>query len=195
MKLLQALALTTLVISMFSIAEFTAAADTAYLDCPTFFTLDRSNVTGNAYLGSPAQPSCESTKVILCYDDGIGTYTEVPTVEPLSGGPCNIPPNGVTGRWTWNASTGVKGAYNFTMYVGGASGAAVTCTDAQAAANLPDSHPEISKCTVQRASFKNSVTIPDFNILLLPLVAAAGLFILRREAQAGKGARKEKRGK
>ena len=136
------------------IALFAAAAsasDVIYLHCPTVFTKSISTIKAN-YFKMPAE---DAGPLPSCF----GLNVTIDGRPPLNDPVCES-----MGLMSFNLSTPVAKTYTITAVSSedlGGDGTTVTCN-------------------VRRSSFNVNVTIPDFNPILLPAVAAAGVLLLRR---------------
>ncbi len=145
-----------------------AAADALFIDCPTVFNEDVSEVAGNMYVGSPPAADCGDLAAapFHCNNYGSPPYLNVSidgvTDDLLN---CTCDNSGNVGSWSIFLSTPLDREYNITAQIVNHSSGSISAEYA---------------CIVKRASFEGTFTVPEFSILLLPLLMFTGLLILRR---------------
>ncbi|MFH1107192.1 MAG: hypothetical protein V1787_04825 [Candidatus Micrarchaeota archaeon] len=128
------------------------AADVIYLHCPTVFTKSISTVKANYFknLTEGGGPLPSCLGLNVSIDGRPALDTE-----------CVSP-----GLMSFNLSTPVAKTYTITGLSNDTppwNGDGTTAT-----------------CTVRRSSFNVNVTIPEFDLLLIPLIAGAGVLLIRR---------------
>ena len=146
----------TLAIAALAVLASFVAADVIYLQCPTIFTKSVSNITANYFKNT------------------------VPGGQPAPS--CvglNVTIDGADALDTWCVTNGKMG---FTLSTPAAK--TYTLEGTSTLGPLWGGDGTKVSCTVRRSSFNVSITVPELPLALLPVLALAGVLLLRRKPRA-----------
>ncbi|MFH0971302.1 MAG: hypothetical protein V1835_01920 [Candidatus Micrarchaeota archaeon] len=168
MRKISALFLAVFVISQGAFA----AADSIFMDCPTVFNDDISNITANIFISTPGNPPTGDCGQMsagpdrFCNDLAAGTnrfnITIDNTTDDLISCECDNLAN--PGSWKISISTPLQKDYNITATV----------------TNTTDAISASYSCKVKRASFQGQFTVPEYSPLLLPLLMFGAILVMRK---------------
>ncbi len=152
-----------------------ASADALFMSCPTVLTTDFTNITANTFINSPPRADCGATDKLWandqtqCNNITQGVYRLNITVDGFTDDlvSCTCDNSVNPGVWKITISTPITKEYNITAEIW----------------NLSNSVSAAQTCMVKRANFQGNFTVPDFNLVFLPLIMFAGILFLRKRKQ------------
>ncbi|MFH1750573.1 MAG: hypothetical protein ABH863_02750 [Candidatus Micrarchaeota archaeon] len=154
--------------SIFLLALSSSAnADAVFMNCPSLFNTDITNLTAYVYYGSPPVAKCQDPPgPYVCNTGAAGTYRLMVKVNGDASSDiesCSCYDT-EPGHWYFSITTPISQNYNVSVYLLNTSN--VVSAEYQ--------------CSRDRKSFQGQFTVPELPPLLAPFIFIAALLIMRR---------------